>query len=29
MMDLQPWDYWDASGQPKGHTAEVVRSSSP
>jgi tetratricopeptide (TPR) repeat protein len=23
-MDLQPWDYWDASGQPKGHTAEVV-----
>ena len=24
LMDLQPWDYWDASGQPKGHTAEVV-----
>jgi tetratricopeptide (TPR) repeat protein len=24
MMDLQPWDYWDAEGQPKGHTAEVV-----
>jgi tetratricopeptide (TPR) repeat protein len=24
MMDLQPWDYWDANGQPKGHTAEVV-----
>jgi tetratricopeptide (TPR) repeat protein len=24
MMDLQPWDYWDAGGQPKGHTAEVV-----
>jgi tetratricopeptide (TPR) repeat protein len=24
MMDLQPWDYWDAAGQPKGHTAEVV-----
>ena len=23
-MDLQPWDYWDANGQPKGHTAEVV-----
>jgi hypothetical protein len=23
-MDLQPWDYWDATGQPKGHTAEVV-----
>ncbi|MGH8197836.1 MAG: tetratricopeptide repeat protein [Steroidobacteraceae bacterium] len=24
MMDLQPWDYWDATGQPKGHTTEVV-----
>jgi len=24
LMDLQPWDYWDAAGQPKGHTAEVV-----
>ena len=24
MMDLQPWDYWDATGQPKGHTAGVV-----
>ena len=24
LMDLQPWDYWDADGQPKGHTAEVV-----
>jgi hypothetical protein len=24
MMDLQPWDYWDAAGQPKGHTAQVV-----
>ena len=24
MMDLQPWDYWDTDGQPKGHTAEVV-----
>jgi tetratricopeptide (TPR) repeat protein len=24
MMDLQPWDYWDPSGQPKGHTAQVV-----
>ena len=23
-MDLQPWDYWDAAGAPKGHTAEVV-----
>src|SRR4029453_3636509 len=22
---LQPWDYWDANGQPKGHTAEVVQ----
>ncbi len=25
MMDLQPWDYYDVSGQPKGHTAEVVK----
>jgi tetratricopeptide (TPR) repeat protein len=24
MMDLQPWDYWDADGKAKGHTAEVV-----
>ena len=24
MMDLQPWDYWDGAGQPKGHTAHVV-----
>ncbi len=24
MMDLQPWDYWDDAGQPKGRTAEVV-----
>jgi tetratricopeptide (TPR) repeat protein len=24
MMDLQPWDYYDAQLQPKGHTAEVV-----
>ncbi len=24
MMDLQPWDYWDAAGEPKGQTAEVV-----
>ncbi len=23
-MDLQPWDYYDESGQPKGHTADVV-----
>lgn len=25
LMDLQPWDYYDAQLQPKGHTAEVVR----
>ncbi len=24
LMDLQPWDYWDADGKAKGHTAEVV-----
>ncbi|MBX3702495.1 MAG: hypothetical protein KF822_01840 [Steroidobacteraceae bacterium] len=24
LMDLQPWDYWDAQGQPKGGTAQVV-----
>jgi tetratricopeptide (TPR) repeat protein len=24
MMNLQPWDYYDANGEPKGHTAEVV-----
>ena len=24
MMDLQPWDYWDGKGEPRGHTAEVV-----
>ena len=24
MMDLQPWDYYDTNGQPKGNTAEVV-----
>ncbi len=24
MMDLQPWDYYDASGEPKGNTAKVV-----
>ena len=24
MMDLQPWDYYDETLQPKGHTAEVV-----
>ena len=26
LMDLSPWDYWQAGGaQPKGHTAEIVR----
>lgn len=25
LMDLQPWDYYDAQLQPKGHTAEVVQ----
>lgn len=25
LMDLQPWDYYDARLRPKGHTAEVVR----
>jgi len=24
LMDLQPWDYWDAEGNPTGNTAEVV-----
>lgn len=24
LMDLQPWDYYDADLQPKGNTAEVV-----
>ena len=24
LMDLQPWDYWDEDGKPKGHTAEIV-----
>jgi len=24
LMDLQPWDYYDAQLQPKGNTAEVV-----
>ncbi|MBD9477858.1 hypothetical protein [Pseudoxanthomonas sp. PXM02] len=24
MMDLQPWDYYDADLRPKGHTADVV-----
>ncbi|HYW88933.1 MAG TPA: tetratricopeptide repeat protein [Chloroflexota bacterium] len=25
LMDLQPWDYWTADGQPKGNAAEIVR----
>ncbi|MBJ7573677.1 hypothetical protein [Luteimonas sp. MC1828] len=25
LMDLQPWDYYDASLRPKGHTAEIVQ----
>jgi len=24
LMNLQPWDYWDEKGQPKGNTAEFV-----
>jgi tetratricopeptide (TPR) repeat protein len=24
LMNLQPWDYWDAQGKPKGNTAKVV-----
>ena len=24
LMDLQPWDYYDAELRPKGHTSEVV-----
>lgn len=24
MMDLQPWDYYDADLRPKGHTADIV-----
>ncbi|MEN1940938.1 hypothetical protein WCE39_07530 [Luteimonas sp. MJ174] len=24
LMDLQPWDYYDAQLQPQGHTAEIV-----
>lgn len=24
LMNLQPWDYWDAQGRPKGNTAEFV-----
>lgn len=25
MMNLQPWDYWEADGSPKGRILEVVR----
>lgn len=24
LMNLQPWDYWDADGNPTGNTAEIV-----
>lgn len=24
LMDLQPWNYYDAQGRPQGHTAEIV-----
>ena len=24
LMNLQPWDYWDAEGRPKGHTQTFV-----
>jgi len=24
LMNLQPWDYWDEQGRPKGNTAEFV-----
>jgi len=24
LMDLSPWDYWDAAGAPKGRSAEMV-----
>lgn len=24
LMNLQPWDFWDAEGQPKGSTPEIV-----
>ena len=24
MMNLQPWDFWDSEGQPKGNTPRVV-----
>lgn len=25
LMNLQPWDYWDAEGNPTGNTTEIVR----
>ncbi len=25
LMDLTPWDYWTAEGQPREHTGEVLR----
>ncbi|MFU8763488.1 MAG: hypothetical protein ACNA7T_03135 [Haliea sp.] len=25
LMNLQPWDFWDAEGQPKGNTREIVQ----
>jgi tetratricopeptide (TPR) repeat protein len=24
LMNLQPWDFWDGEGQPKGNTSEIV-----
>jgi tetratricopeptide (TPR) repeat protein len=24
LMNLQPWDYWDAEGRPTGNTAQIV-----
>ena len=24
LMNLQPWDFWDEEGQPKGNTSEIV-----
>lgn len=24
LMDLQPWDFWDEAGKPKGNTTEIV-----
>ncbi|MDP9198581.1 MAG: hypothetical protein M3O07_05115, partial [Pseudomonadota bacterium] len=24
LMNLQPWEYWDAAGNPKGHTSTIV-----